>query len=238
MDDRQSFVAISGGTKGIGRATAALFAEKGWQVAVCARHQDDLAAMQQHWALHYPSSHLYTHVTDLSTPEGCYSWAQTLQHNLPPLDALVLNAGTFAPGTLMEGNDQQLQDFLSLNLMAPHYLTREVSSQWRQQKRAGHLVTISSIAATDWPEMMTAYALSKYALEGWHEAVSRELQPHGIRTTLIRPGGTYTSSWDGVDVDPATLLSPEQVAQWVWQAVALANTQAIEHITLRPTIHP
>lgn len=81
---------------------------------------------------------------------------------------------------------------------------------------------------------MAAYALSKYALEGWHRAIAPELAAAGIRMTLIRPGATFTHSWAGVPVDPNTLLHPEQVAQWVLRAATASDGETLEEICVRP----
>jgi NAD(P)-dependent dehydrogenase (short-subunit alcohol dehydrogenase family) len=225
-------IAISGGSRGIGRATAEAFARQGWTVAVAARTAPALDAMRADWSVQFPAAALHTFVADLATPDGCQAWADALATDCPAIDALVHNAGAFAPATLLHGDDP-LPQFLATNLLSAHYLTRACLPTLRASG-AGHIVTIGSVATTDWPPPMSAYALSKYALEGWHRAIATELATEGIRTTLIRPGGTFTSSWDGVPVDPATLLRAEQVAHWVWQAVAAPPNESLEEICVRP----
>lgn len=78
------------------------------------------------------------------------------------------------------------------------------------------LFTIGSIAADHWPLEMAAYALSKASLHAWHRGIRKELMEQDIDTVLIIPGGTFTSSWDGIDIDPDELLAPEDIAQLVW----------------------
>lgn len=226
-------IVISGGTRGIGRAVAACFAQAAWQVATAARTEEELIAMQAYWKTHFPQSPLLTCEADLSTIQGCERFAELLKREQRPIDIVVNNVGTFAPGTLLEGPNDQLMHFLRTNLLSAHYFTRTCLPLLRQSSQA-HLFTIGSVAATDWPSHMATYALSKEVLHAWHKGVQLELADTSIATTLIVPGATYTSSWNGVDIDPSTLLKPEAVAIAVYDTYARRANGVVEQLVLRP----
>jgi short-subunit dehydrogenase len=226
-------IAISGVGRGIGRAIAQVFGQAGWTVLGAARNQTDLESLSEYWQAQAYSGKLHLVSADLSGQKGCLKWTAAIETVIDRLDALVNNVGQFAPGTLLEGPDTQLADFLNANVLSAHYLSRALLPLLKAGERS-HLLTIGSVATTDWPAPMANYALSKYALEAWHRAISRELSNTSISCTLIRPGATYTSSWDGVAVDPTTLLAPEQIAQLVLRRLTTDTALQIEEITIRP----
>lgn len=233
MPEGKKTIAISGGSRGIGRAIAEDFAGRGWRVAIAARNAEPLEELQLLWRTAYPDSDLLVFAADLAKVSDCRAWAGFLGQHCSRLDALVNNIGSFAPGGLLDGDEDQLSQFFQANVFSAHYLTRAFMPML-EKAELGHIVTIGSMGTTDFPEGLNAYTLSKHALETWHRLLRKELATTSIRTTLLRPGATYTSSWDGVDVDPTRLLSAERVASWAAHAVLLPEGEDLEEICLRP----
>jgi NAD(P)-dependent dehydrogenase (short-subunit alcohol dehydrogenase family) len=98
------------------------------------------------------------------------------------IDVLVNNAGNFFAGFFEELSPAQFEAQLTTNLLGPLNVTRAVLPVMREQ-RAGHIVTISSTAGIAGQEFCSAYAASKFGLEGWMESLRFEVEPFGIRTT-------------------------------------------------------
>src|SRR5688572_32685648 len=104
------------------------------------------------------------------------------------IDVLVNNAGTFKAGFFEELTPEQIEQTLAANLVGQMNVTRAVLPVMRAQ-RAGHVITISSSAGLASPaEFTSAYAASKFGLEGWMEALRVEVGPFGIHTTVVNPG--------------------------------------------------
>jgi NAD(P)-dependent dehydrogenase (short-subunit alcohol dehydrogenase family) len=103
------------------------------------------------------------------------------------IDVLVNNAGNFFAGFFEELSPEQFEAQLTTNLLGPVNVTRAVLPMMRKQ-RAGHVVTISSTAGVVGQEFCSAYAASKFGLEGWMESLRFEVEPFGIRTTIVEPG--------------------------------------------------
>src|SRR5204863_9882698 len=103
------------------------------------------------------------------------------------VDVLVNNAGNFFAGFFEELSPKQFEAQLTTNLLGPLNVTRAVLPLMRKQ-RSGHVVTISSTAGIVGQEFCSAYAASKFGLEGWMESLRFEVEPFGIHTMIVEPG--------------------------------------------------
>jgi NAD(P)-dependent dehydrogenase (short-subunit alcohol dehydrogenase family) len=103
------------------------------------------------------------------------------------IDVLVNNAGNFFAGFFEELSPEQFDRQLTTNLGGPLNVTRAVLPVMRKQ-RSGHIITISSTAGIVGQEFCSAYAASKFGLEGWMESLRFEIEPFGIHTTIVEPG--------------------------------------------------
>ena len=103
------------------------------------------------------------------------------------IDVLVNNAASFYAGYFEELSPEQMDRQLATSLGGPMNVTRAVLPVMRLQ-RAGHVISISSSAGLSGFEFGSAYAASKFGLEGWMESLAAEVAPFGIRTTIVNPG--------------------------------------------------
>ena len=103
------------------------------------------------------------------------------------VDVLVNNAGNFYAGFFEELTPEQVERQLLTNLIGPMNVTRAVLPVMRKQ-RAGTVVSISSTAGIAGQEFCSAYAASKFGVEGWMESLRFEVEPFGIHTTIVEPG--------------------------------------------------
>jgi NAD(P)-dependent dehydrogenase (short-subunit alcohol dehydrogenase family) len=103
------------------------------------------------------------------------------------IDVLVNNAASFYAGFFEELTPEQIERQLAVSLIGPMNVTRAVLPGMRKQ-RSGHIVTISSLAGLVGFAYNTAYAASKFGLEGWMESLAPEVEPFGIYTTVVNPG--------------------------------------------------
>jgi NAD(P)-dependent dehydrogenase (short-subunit alcohol dehydrogenase family) len=103
------------------------------------------------------------------------------------IDVLVNNAGNFYAGFFEEISPEDFRAQIETNLFGPINVTRAVLPVMRRQ-RSGLVVTISSTGGIVGQAFVSAYAASKFGLEGWMESLAPELQPFGIRTMLVEPG--------------------------------------------------
>jgi NAD(P)-dependent dehydrogenase (short-subunit alcohol dehydrogenase family) len=103
------------------------------------------------------------------------------------IDVLVNNAGNFFGGFFEELSPQQVRSQIETNLFGPMTVTRAVLPVMRKQ-RSGLVISISSTAGVVGGAFGSAYAASKFGLEGWMEGLAGEVEPYGIRTMIVEPG--------------------------------------------------
>jgi NAD(P)-dependent dehydrogenase (short-subunit alcohol dehydrogenase family) len=125
---------------------------------------------------------------DVTRPEDAEAAVKAAVARFGRVDVLVNNAATFEAGFFEELSPEQIERTLAANLVGQMHVTRAVLPVMRTQ-RAGHVVTISSTAGlASGVDFTSAYAASKFAVEGWMEALRVEVAPFGIHTTIVNPG--------------------------------------------------
>jgi NAD(P)-dependent dehydrogenase (short-subunit alcohol dehydrogenase family) len=124
---------------------------------------------------------------DVTSPADAEAAVQAAVDRFGRIDVLVNNAGNFHAGYFEELTPEQMERQLTTTLVGPMNVTRAVLPVMRKQ-RSGHVVTISSSAGLAGFEFGTAYAASKFGLEGWMESLAPEVEPFGIHTTIVNPG--------------------------------------------------
>jgi NAD(P)-dependent dehydrogenase (short-subunit alcohol dehydrogenase family) len=103
------------------------------------------------------------------------------------VDVLVNNAASFEAGLFEELTPEQIERQFTVSVFGPMNVTRAVLPVMRKQ-RSGHVITISSVAGLVGAAYTSAYAASKFAVDGWMESLAPELEPFGIHTTVVNPG--------------------------------------------------
>jgi NAD(P)-dependent dehydrogenase (short-subunit alcohol dehydrogenase family) len=124
---------------------------------------------------------------DVTTPVDAEAAVKAAVGRFGRIDVLVNNAASFYAGYFEELTPEQMEMQLSTSLTGPMNVTRAVLPMMRKQ-RSGHIVTISSSAGLVGFEFCTAYAASKFGVEGWMESLQAEIAPFGINTTIVNPG--------------------------------------------------
>jgi NAD(P)-dependent dehydrogenase (short-subunit alcohol dehydrogenase family) len=124
---------------------------------------------------------------DITSPEDARAAVAAAVGRFGRIDVLVNNAGNFYAGFFEEILPEDFRAQVETNLFGPVNVTRAVLPVMRAQ-RSGLVVTISSTAGIAGQEFVSAYAASKFGVEGWIESLTPEVAPFGIRTMLVEPG--------------------------------------------------
>ena len=124
---------------------------------------------------------------DITSPADAQAAVQAAIERFGRIDVLINNAASFQAGFFEEVSPEQFRAQIEVNFFGALNVTRAVLPVMRQQ-HSGQVVTISSTAGVVAGEFTSAYAASKFALEGWMEALSPEVAPYGITTTIVEPG--------------------------------------------------
>ena len=178
-DQRVWFITGAGRGMGVDIARAALAA--GNAVVAAGRNPDTVTETLGQ------SADLLPVKLDVTNPQDSQAAVKAGLDRFGRIDVLVNNAGNFEAGFFEELSPEQVERQLSTTLMGPMHVTRAILPVMRRQ-RSGHVITISSSAGLAGQEFCTAYAASKFGLEGWAESLRLEIEPFGIHITIVNPG--------------------------------------------------
>lgn len=181
---------ITGSSRGLGRSLTAAVLAKGDKVAATARNTDQL----QDFVDQYPNQVLPIKLDVTKQDEINVAIENTIRH-FGRIDVLVNNAGFGITGAAEAYTDEQVRDQLETNLNAPIAITRAVIPHMRKQG-SGHILQISSIGGRVGSGGITIYQAAKFGLSGFSEGLAQELDPLGIKVTVVEPGG-FRTDWAG-----------------------------------------
>ena len=184
MADVEGRVAlVTGGGRGIGRATADLLASRGAKVMCVARSADDLAA----------AGHAFVPV-DLGTIEGCEQAVRETETRVGPVDILVYNhgIGSAHERVVWEQDPEVWRDSMRVNLDAPFYLSQFVLPGMIE-RRYGRVIYTSSVSALVAEYAGSAYNSSKSGLLGLMRSVAQDAGQYGVTANAVLPGWVRTS---------------------------------------------
>ncbi|MEX2173595.1 MAG: SDR family oxidoreductase [Pirellulaceae bacterium] len=192
---------VTGGSKGIGKAVARGLAEAGANVAISARHEDELKKAKAEIADGLDVQVEYF-VADMNDRSAVKKLAKDVLAKFGRCDVLFSNAGSNKPQKLTETTDEAWDNIVELNLTSCMLLSRElvpamIQNQW------GRIIYTSSIMGLASNPARGCYSATKAALIGMARAQALELGPHGITVNCLAPGPVATDL-------PMSLLSPEQ----------------------------
>jgi len=160
---------------------------------------------------------------DITKPEQAEAAVQAAVDRFGRIDVLVNNAGNFNAGFFEELTAEQMGQQIATTLIGPMNVTRAVLPVMRSQ-RSGHVITISSSAGLTGFAFGTAYAASKFGLEGWMESLRPEVGPFGIHTTIVNPGFFRTelltpesTNFAGMEIGDYAEARAGQVEYWTSQ---------------------
>ena len=199
---------ITGASSGIGAATALTLAAAGFPVALAARRTDRCQALAAQ--IRETGGEAVGYGLDLTDPAAVEGFARSVTADLGPIEVVVSNAGVVTPGVVHEVDSERFAREIDLNLLGAHRLVRAFVPDMVERRR-GDLVFVSSDVAVQTRPFMSAYAASKWGLEGMAHAMQQELEGTGVRASIVRPGPTASemgSDWDAEQ-------GAQVIEQWV-----------------------
>lgn len=197
---------ITGSSSGIGKETAKLFAQNGWQVIATMRHPEKETELTA-----FPNVQLLPcDVTDEKSIQFAISEGIRI---FGKIDVLLNNAGFYTIGPFEAATNAQIYEQVNTNLLGTLYTTKELLPHFRKN-RDGLIINVSSIAGQISIPLQTLYHASKWGIEGFSESLQYELTQFGIRVKVIEPGVINTDFYRGSKTitDCSTLAEYRQYA--------------------------
>jgi NAD(P)-dependent dehydrogenase (short-subunit alcohol dehydrogenase family) len=188
-------ILITGVTTGIGRATAELYAQKGWRVIGTARSPERMADVE------WPGE-VVVEQLDLDAAGSGTEFAERVlaAHGCP--DVIVNNAGMLQFGAIETAAPEEIEQIFRVNVFEQVQLAYGFVPAMRE-RGSGTIANVTSLGGRMVFPFFAIYNASKHALEGFSEGMWHELKPFGIRVKAIEPGFVETAIWDKVMGDAA-----------------------------------
>ena len=173
---------ITGASTGFGRLLAEQVLKSGGKVVATARKLDKVADLEEK----YPGQ-AKAYALDVTDPAQVISIVAQTTACFSPVDVLVNNAGYGIAGGIEEATEDEFMPVFETNVFGLMRVTRAFLPYFRQ-RRSGHIVNLSSIAGLIGSAGWGYYNATKFAVEGFSEALAAELKPLGIHVTIVEPG--------------------------------------------------
>ncbi|MFM6998779.1 MAG: SDR family oxidoreductase [Bacteroidota bacterium] len=216
MEFTNARILITGGSSGLGKATARLLIERGARVAITGRDRSKLehvAAELGAWPLHY----------DASKESDILAMYAEIDREWGGLDVLVNNAGIGFFGPVDEVSWSDFEKIFHTNVFGAAIVGREAARRMKAQNK-GNIINIASSAGVRGFKNGTVYAASKFAVRGMTECWRDELRPHNIRVMLVNPSAVPTAfNVESREEKPLkdNMLRPEELAHAMVSALAM-----------------
>jgi 3-oxoacyl-[acyl-carrier protein] reductase len=185
---------VTGGTKGIGRAVAELFADEGADVGICSRHADDVKAAAA--ALAARGIRAWGEALDVGDSTALRGWVERAAHELGGIDILVANVSALAVGDTAETWDKSFKVDMLHTVNAV-----QAAVPFLERSKAAAVVVISSVSGFEIDFAAGSYGAIKAALIHYAKAMSQQLIKRGIRVNTVSPGNTYFDGgiWQNIE---------------------------------------
>lgn len=186
--NKNKTILITGASSGIGRAAAMYFQERGWNVVATMR------SPEKETELATKSNVLCTRL-DVTDPETITAAIDSGRERFGSIDVLLNNAGYGLVGPFEATSNESIRKQFETNVFGVMNVTRALLPYFRAA-RSGMIITVSSMGGRLTFPLYSLYHASKWAVEGFMEALSYELQPLNIRVKLVEPGPIRTDFYD------------------------------------------
>jgi len=232
----EKVVLITGGTKGIGYGMAEILLESGCKVAITGRKAADTDKAAASFSKSHPGKILgiEADVRNLADMEKA---VKATVSEFGKLDVLVANAGLGHFGSIEDISAEQWSETIDTNLTGVFFSVKSALSELKKSK--GYIITIASLAGTNFFAGGSAYNASKFGVVGFSQAIMLDLRQSDIKVTTIMPG-SVTSHFAGHNPVAGDVwkIQPEDLGQMVIDLLRMNPRTLPSKIEVRPTKPP
>src|SRR5688572_13182631 len=226
-------VLITGGSKGIGYGVAESLIQEGAKVAITSRSKKnaDDAAAKLNKSGRGEAIGIEADVRDAKAQQKA---AETVVKKFGSLDVLVANAGLGYFGNIETLTVDQWNETIDTNLTGVFYSIKACLSELKKSK--GYIITMASLAGTNFFAGASAYNASKFGLVGFTQAAMLDLRSHGIKVSTIMPGSVATEFGSSGKGDESWKIQPEDIGQIVVDLLKMHPRTLPSKVEVRPSM--
>ena len=233
MQDIKNKVAlITGGGRGIGRATAIELAKEGVNLGLVGRTLENLEKVKAELEAYDVNVAVAT--ADVSNLDEITKAVESIKSELGPIDILLNNAGISKFGGFMELTPEEWTNIIDVNLKGVYYTTHAVLPEMIE-RQTGDIINISSTAGERGGPVTSAYSASKFGVIGLSESLMQEVRKHNIRVSTMTPSTVATemaAELNLTDGNPEKVMQPEDLAELIVIQLKLDPRVVLKHAGL------
>jgi short-subunit dehydrogenase len=234
-------IAITGGTEGIGKALVEEFLVLGAKVATCSRTPEKLEQIKNE----HPGKPLLAIVADVSKEEDCKNFIEKTIEEFQQIDVLINNAGISMRALFKDTELSTLKKLMDVNFWGTVYCTKFALNTITKNK--GTIVGVSSVAGYRGLPGRSGYSASKFAVNGWLEALRTELLETGVNVMWVCPGFTKSNIRNAAlnkdakpqgesPLDESKLMTATECAQHIIKAIGKRKRTLVLTFTGKQTV--
>lgn len=221
---------VTGASSGLGTAICTALIEKGAVVYGLARNAKALEALGRKLGDHFVAVPM-----DISDQAAVQKWVMETSSKSRAPNILINNAGVGSFGKIDEIPAEEWLRMINTNLNGLYYITSQVVAFMKAQKEVSHIVNIGSILGKVGRAEGAAYCTATFGIQGFSEALFKELRSHAIKVTCLNPGSIDTGFFksSGIEAHP-NMLQPKALADTVVHVLETPDNMLISEMTIRP----
>ena len=231
-------IIVTGGTTGIGKAIADLLVSLGGRVLIFGRDEEAFRKSFEDIKQQFPDCELYGTPADVTKKEDIDTILKIADEQLGGIDILINNAGLASDG-VTKGTFEDWKYVIDTNIMGYLGFCKEAVSRMSDQK-SGHIINIGSMSAESRSPESTIYVATKSAIRGFSTSLRKEVNPLGIKVSLIEPGAVSSDMQPGIHeehqkkIDKMEMLEADDIAMSVLFCLSQPKRCDIVSMQIRP----
>lgn len=230
MKIRSKIAIVTGASRGLGKATAVALIENGAVVYGIGRNKNDLTTLRDQFGENFMPV-----VLDITNQAEVGKWiAATFIKDRAP-DILINNAGAGFFGKVDELPLEKWHQMVNTNLNAVFYMTSAIVPLMKAKSTFSHIINVGSILGKISAPEKGAYSATKFAMQGFSEALYKELRGNNIKVSCINPGSIDTHFFEESGIEPnENMLQPKDLAETLIYLLETPDNVLIDELSIRP----
>ena len=239
---QNKIIVITGGTDGIGKALVEEFLNLGATIATCSRTEEKLSDLK----IEFAEKPLFTMVADVSKEEDCKNFIEKTLEKYQKIDVLINNAGISMRALFKDTELSTLKKVMDINFWGTVYCTKFALDSIIENK--GTIVGVSSVAGYRGLPGRSGYSASKFAVNGWLEAIRTELLDTGVNVMWVCPGFTKSNIRNAAlnknaqpqkesPLEEEKLMTAEECARHIIKAIKKRKRTLVLTFTGKETVY-
>lgn len=230
MKLKNKIAVVTGASAGLGAAIAKALTKKGTTVYGLARNTEKLNHLKEELGENFIPV-----VQDVSDEKALKNWVEKTFSSAHFPQILINNAGVSQFDKVEKLSSEKWHQMVDINLSAVHFLTAALVPLMKKDKSSSHIINTGSILGKVSGVKKAAYSATKFAIQGYSEALFKELRGHNIKVTCINPGSIDTNFFESSGIKSnEQMLQPAELAEVYINVLETAENVLIDELTVRP----